>query len=197
MSLEYAMGGMFSEKYDGYSFGFLQLEIISGKKNTSFYSSDQHIGFLAYAWHSWNEGRGLELVDEVLADSYSPSESHGFLFLKPKDIAYAWVKFQIGKHMELHTIILDYCLSLGPKKELRLERLLAVEAMMPSLQDPERFSFWGAKVNRDGLVTLLRGCKDLVMLDARDCSGFDENDDEISKLASHISKFMCEGHQAA
>ncbi|CAL2243157.1 unnamed protein product [Prunus armeniaca] len=48
MSPEYAMGGMFSEKFDGYSFGVLQLEIISGKKNTSFYSSDQHIGFLAY-----------------------------------------------------------------------------------------------------------------------------------------------------
>ncbi|BFG33624.1 hypothetical protein CerSpe_198980 [Prunus speciosa] len=33
------------------------------------------------------------------------------------------------------------------------------------------------------------------MLDARDCSGFNENDDEISKLASHISKFMCEGSE--
>ncbi|VVA34793.1 Hypothetical predicted protein, partial [Prunus dulcis] len=26
------------------------------------------------AWHSWNEGRGLELVDETLTDSYSSSE---------------------------------------------------------------------------------------------------------------------------
>ncbi|CAL2224656.1 unnamed protein product [Prunus armeniaca] len=34
---------------------------------------------------------------------------------------------------------------------------------------------------------------DLVMLDARYCSGF--NDDEISKLGSHISKFMCEGFE--
>ncbi|CAL2261960.1 unnamed protein product [Prunus armeniaca] len=107
------------------------------------------------------EWRGLELVHEVLVDSYSPSESHGFLFLKPKDIAYAWVKFQIGKRMELHTMILDFCLS--------------------------------AQVNRDGLVTLLCGCKDLVMLDARDCYGFDANDDEISQLEYHISKFMCEG----
>ncbi|KAI5328912.1 hypothetical protein L3X38_028309 [Prunus dulcis] len=113
MSPEHAMDGMFSEKYDGYSLRFLQLEIISGKKNTSIYSSDQHIGFLAYAWHSRDEGKGLELVDEVLADTYSPSESPGFLFLKPKGIAYAWVKFQIGKHMELQTIILDFCLSLG------------------------------------------------------------------------------------
>ncbi|KAI5345161.1 hypothetical protein L3X38_013038 [Prunus dulcis] len=53
----------------------------------------------------------------------------------------------------------------------------------------------GAKVNGDGLVRLLCGCKDLVMLDARNCSGFDENDYEISKLASHISKFMYEGSE--
>ena len=53
----------------------------------------------------------------------------------------------------------------------------------------------GAQVNRDGLVTLLRGCRDLVLLDARDRYGFDENDDEISTLESHISKFMCEGSE--
>ncbi|ONI10179.1 hypothetical protein PRUPE_4G032600 [Prunus persica] len=74
MSPEYAMGGIFSEKSDTYSFGVLLLEIISGRKNTSFYYHDQELGLIAYAWHSWNEGRGLDLVDEVLADSYSPSE---------------------------------------------------------------------------------------------------------------------------
>ncbi|ONI10183.1 hypothetical protein PRUPE_4G033000 [Prunus persica] len=74
MSPEYAMGGIFSEKSDVYSFGVLILEIISGRKNTSFYYCEQHLGFLGYAWHSWNEGRGLELVDETLVDSYSSSE---------------------------------------------------------------------------------------------------------------------------
>ncbi|BBN69713.1 S-locus lectin protein kinase family protein [Prunus dulcis] len=74
MSPEYAMGEIFSEKSDVYSFGFLMLEIISGRKNTNFYYYEQHLGFLAYAWHSWNEGRGLELVDKVLADSSSSSE---------------------------------------------------------------------------------------------------------------------------
>ncbi|CAL2243481.1 unnamed protein product [Prunus armeniaca] len=74
MSPEYAMGRIFSEKSDVYSFGVLILEIISSRKNTSFYYYEQLLGFLPYAWHSWNEGRGLELVDEILADSYSSSE---------------------------------------------------------------------------------------------------------------------------
>ncbi|KAM5588487.1 G-type lectin S-receptor-like serine/threonine-protein kinase [Rosa sericea] len=74
MSPEYAMGGIFSEKSDVYSFGVLVLEIISGKKNTIFYLYDQQLGFLAYAWNLWNEGRAVELVDEVLGDSYSSSE---------------------------------------------------------------------------------------------------------------------------
>ncbi|KAM5569329.1 G-type lectin S-receptor-like serine/threonine-protein kinase [Rosa sericea] len=74
MSPEYAMGGMFSEKSDVYSFGVVVLEIISSKKNTSFSLYDQQLGFLAYAWNLWNEGRGLELVDEILGDSYSSLE---------------------------------------------------------------------------------------------------------------------------
>ncbi|XP_040362218.1 G-type lectin S-receptor-like serine/threonine-protein kinase At1g61500 isoform X2 [Rosa chinensis] len=74
MSPEYAMAGIFSEKSDVYSFGVLILEIISSKKNTSFCLYDQQLGFLAYAWNLWNEGRGLELVDEVLGDSYSSSQ---------------------------------------------------------------------------------------------------------------------------
>jgi hypothetical protein len=48
ISPEYAMGGIFSEKSDVYNFGILVLEIISSKKNTSFYLYDQQLGFLAY-----------------------------------------------------------------------------------------------------------------------------------------------------
>ncbi|KAL6198036.1 hypothetical protein ACLB2K_027828 [Fragaria x ananassa] len=74
MSPEYAMGGIFSEKSDVYSFGVLVLEIISGRKINCFYYNDQLPSLLAYAWHLWSQDRGLELVDEVLADSYSSSE---------------------------------------------------------------------------------------------------------------------------
>ena len=40
MSPEYALEGLFSIKSNVFSFGILLLEIVSGKKNTSFYQSD-------------------------------------------------------------------------------------------------------------------------------------------------------------
>lgn len=40
MSPEYAMEGLFSVKSDVYSFGVLLLEIVSGKRNNSFRSSE-------------------------------------------------------------------------------------------------------------------------------------------------------------
>ena len=41
MSPEYAMQGLFSEKSDVFSFGVLLLEIVSGRRNTSFYDDEQ------------------------------------------------------------------------------------------------------------------------------------------------------------
>ncbi|GAB2298754.1 hypothetical protein Dimus_032830 [Dionaea muscipula] len=77
MSPEYAMRGIFSEKSDVFSFGILLLEIISGKKNSNFCADDLYLNLPAYAWQQWNDGRGLELMDEVLTtedDSYSEDQ---------------------------------------------------------------------------------------------------------------------------
>ncbi|KAF8030668.1 hypothetical protein BT93_E2950 [Corymbia citriodora subsp. variegata] len=74
MSPEYAMCGTFSEKSDVYSFGVLLLEIISGKKNTSLDYPGQHLNLLAYAWHLWCEGRGLDLMDAAIAEAFSTLE---------------------------------------------------------------------------------------------------------------------------
>ena len=41
MSPEYAMQGLFSEKSYVFSFGVLLLEIVSGRRNTSFYDDEQ------------------------------------------------------------------------------------------------------------------------------------------------------------
>jgi serine/threonine protein kinase len=48
MSPEYAMRGEISVKLDVYSFGVLILEIISGKKNSSFYESEGAEDLLSY-----------------------------------------------------------------------------------------------------------------------------------------------------
>ncbi|XP_062012054.1 G-type lectin S-receptor-like serine/threonine-protein kinase At1g67520 [Rosa rugosa] len=69
MPPEYAMEGIFSTKSDVYSFGVLVLEIISGRRNNSFYNDDRAINLVGYAWELWKEGAGLQLMDPTLADS--------------------------------------------------------------------------------------------------------------------------------
>lgn len=50
MPPEYAMEGLFSEKSDVYSFGVLLLEIVSGRRNTSFRNDDSLslVGFVSF-----------------------------------------------------------------------------------------------------------------------------------------------------
>lgn len=48
MPPEYAMEGIFSEKSDVYSFGVLLLEIVSGRRNTSFYNNEQSLSLVGY-----------------------------------------------------------------------------------------------------------------------------------------------------
>ncbi|CAL5390629.1 unnamed protein product [Camellia sinensis] len=43
---EYVVDGLFSVKSDGFSFGVLVLEIVSGKRNRGFYHPDHHINLL-------------------------------------------------------------------------------------------------------------------------------------------------------
>ncbi|PRQ30503.1 putative protein kinase RLK-Pelle-DLSV family [Rosa chinensis] len=69
MPPEYAMNGVFSVKSDVYSFGVLMLEILSGRKNNSFYNDGRVLNLVGYAWELWKEGAGLQLMDSNLRDS--------------------------------------------------------------------------------------------------------------------------------
>ncbi|KAJ9690227.1 hypothetical protein PVL29_012733 [Vitis rotundifolia] len=73
MSPEYAMEGLFSVKSDVYSFGVLLLEIVSGRRNTSFRLTE-HSNLISFAWQLWNEGRAMEFVDSSIRDSCSQNE---------------------------------------------------------------------------------------------------------------------------
>ncbi|KAL3820630.1 hypothetical protein ACJIZ3_006535 [Penstemon smallii] len=71
MAPEYAMGGRFSEKSDVFSFGVIVLEIISGRRNTSFYDEEMGLSLLEYAWKLWVDNNFEDLIDErVLSPSF-------------------------------------------------------------------------------------------------------------------------------
>ncbi|XP_061978505.1 cysteine-rich receptor-like protein kinase 10 isoform X2 [Populus nigra] len=74
MSPEYAMHGRFSVKSDVYSFGVLILEIITGKKNSSFYQTGGAADLVSYVWKHWRDGTPLEVLDPTLTDTYSRNE---------------------------------------------------------------------------------------------------------------------------
>ncbi|KAI3410256.1 uncharacterized protein J3R85_018860 [Psidium guajava] len=74
MSPEYAVHGLFSTKSDVFSFGVIMLEIISGRKNTTFTHSDRSLNLLGYAWELWSSGRGIELMDPASTDPSSARE---------------------------------------------------------------------------------------------------------------------------
>ncbi|XP_026396014.1 cysteine-rich receptor-like protein kinase 10 [Papaver somniferum] len=73
MAPEYALHGRFSVKSDVFSFGVLVLEILSGKKNTSFYESiaGGAQDLLTYAWRHWQDGSAMELLDPSLNENCS------------------------------------------------------------------------------------------------------------------------------
>ncbi|KAF3777361.1 putative cysteine-rich receptor-like protein kinase 23 [Nymphaea thermarum] len=75
MSPEYVLRGNYSLKSDVFSFGVLLLEIVSGKKNTSFKAADGAKDLLTCAWNLSKENMTLEMVDRALGESYNRKEA--------------------------------------------------------------------------------------------------------------------------
>ncbi|XP_042946847.1 G-type lectin S-receptor-like serine/threonine-protein kinase At1g11330 isoform X2 [Carya illinoinensis] len=74
MSPEYAMEGRFSEKSDVFSFGVLLLEIVSGRRNASFYYNEQITSLLGFAWKMWETDNIAVLIDPVISEPCSKME---------------------------------------------------------------------------------------------------------------------------
>uniref|UniRef100_A0ACD5V1V0 Uncharacterized protein n=1 Tax=Avena sativa TaxID=4498 RepID=A0ACD5V1V0_AVESA len=66
MAPEYAMRGQYSVKSDAFSFGVLLLEIVTGRKNSSFADSERSIDLLSLVWEHWSTGTVEELADPSL-----------------------------------------------------------------------------------------------------------------------------------
>ncbi|CAD6262113.1 unnamed protein product [Miscanthus lutarioriparius] len=74
ISPEYAMEGKFSDKSDVFSFGVLVLEIVSGRRNSSFVDDEWSMNLLGYAWTLWKEGSVSELIDPLMGTTYTYDE---------------------------------------------------------------------------------------------------------------------------
>ncbi|KAF3486395.1 hypothetical protein F2Q69_00057251 [Brassica cretica] len=75
MPPEYVANGQFSMKSDVYSFGVLILEIIGGKKNSSFHQIDGSLrNLVTYVWRFWNNESLLELLDPAVGENYDKNE---------------------------------------------------------------------------------------------------------------------------
>ncbi|KAK4604682.1 hypothetical protein RGQ29_012947 [Quercus rubra] len=68
---EYVRKGLYSMKYDVYSFGVLLLQIISGKRNSCYYGTRETLTLLEYAYEKWIVGEGMDFIDPSLDDSSS------------------------------------------------------------------------------------------------------------------------------
>ncbi|KAM0949062.1 putative protein kinase RLK-Pelle-DLSV family [Dioscorea sansibarensis] len=69
MAPEYVMFGSLSTKADVFSFGVLVLELISGKKNSTFTLQSDSQSLLEWAWKLHKKGQSLELLDSTLRNS--------------------------------------------------------------------------------------------------------------------------------
>ncbi|XP_059286283.1 probable LRR receptor-like serine/threonine-protein kinase At1g07650 [Lycium ferocissimum] len=67
---EYVKRGIYSRKYDVYSFGVLLLQILGGKKNSYEYGIENDLNLLEYAYELWQKGNGVDFIDPSLQDDF-------------------------------------------------------------------------------------------------------------------------------
>ncbi|XP_042447676.1 putative serine/threonine-protein kinase [Zingiber officinale] len=77
MAPEYVMHGVLSVKADVFSFGVLLLELVAGRKNSTFASlPDPDVGsLLEWAWKLYKKGQSVELLDPALSPAISVAEA--------------------------------------------------------------------------------------------------------------------------
>ncbi|XP_072951390.1 cysteine-rich receptor-like protein kinase 6 isoform X2 [Typha angustifolia] len=74
MAPEYAMLGHISIKSDVFSFGVLVLEILTGRRNSGYFDSEQAEDLLSFTWEHWTSGTITEVMDPSLGNHYPRSE---------------------------------------------------------------------------------------------------------------------------
>nr|CAD1826471.1 unnamed protein product [Ananas comosus var. bracteatus] len=130
MAPEYLMHGALSTKADVFSFGVLLLELVSGRKNSSFIplADADADTLLEWAWKLHRKGQSLDLMDPALRTTAVPEQ----------------VK------MCVHVGLL--CTQADPKLRPDMKRVVVILSKKPStLEDPTRPGVPGSRYRRRAL----------------------------------------------
>lgn len=125
---------------------------------------------------------------------FTPSRKHiSDLMCKWENLVELWISWSYNLEQILSPISVhckNFCSLHVCNASIHKDEALAIITFVPNIK---YLILRSADFHRDSLVSILRSCKSLVLLNVRDSVGFNEVDEEILKLSSHISKFLCEG----
>ncbi|XP_062003520.1 F-box/LRR-repeat protein At3g48880-like [Rosa rugosa] len=109
----------------------------------------------------------------------------------------ALTSFKYNSNGTLHRILLQIAIHCKHFRSLHIFETLVGEveawAIVTMLPDLTHLTLAQSRIERDTLFTLLRGCRKLCSFNLWYCEGFEECDEELLKLASHISEFWYKG----
>ncbi|CAA7401459.1 unnamed protein product [Spirodela intermedia] len=132
MAPEYVMHGQLSTKADVFSFGVLVLELVSGRKNSTFTPRGDSQNLLEWAWRLHQRKQSLEVMDETLR--------------LPAAAAAAEQQIQTCIHVGL------LCTQADPKlrPEMRRVALILSKTSNNTLEEPIKPGFPGTRYRRSG-----------------------------------------------
>ncbi|KAM7485775.1 hypothetical protein LguiA_001784 [Lonicera macranthoides] len=77
--------------------------------------------------------------------------------------------------------------------EISSNAAIAIATLLPNIK---YLVLTRCVLERRNLVTILNGGKKLKYVDVSNCNGFNSDDEEVLKLASHVTTFKCKGSRA-
>ncbi|PIA36275.1 hypothetical protein AQUCO_03400285v1 [Aquilegia coerulea] len=84
-------------------------------------------------------------------------------------------------------------LSISSNHYITKRQASAIANLLPNIK---HLKFRGCRIEPEDLLLILKSCRELVVFDVMDCTGFGCVDDEILKAASHIKRFLFSKHRA-
>ncbi|XP_058756966.1 G-type lectin S-receptor-like serine/threonine-protein kinase At1g11300 [Vicia villosa] len=149
MAPEYAMQGVFSDKSDVFSFGVLLIEIVCGRRNSSFYEHENSLTLLGFAWTQWREGNIICLIEPEMYD-----DNHHKDILRCIHIGLLCVQESAVDRPTMGTVIYMLNSEIMELPPARQPAFLLMQNMMNTVCSEERNEVYS---NNDVTITDLHG----------------------------------------